>query len=226
MKFFTIPWYELMQVRGFMVFPETEQDWLEDVAWHVAEGISYEERARNALDYHKADLLKYLPEYFHASIHDGTLKSTYPAPEFRERAEQWCREADDRIQARFIEYRQNYEAAKSKLPAQAVQLAERSLHDARVISCIGPEEGMVELVLDCSGAMYYQSDVLLRFTGVSRLSVPERIEGKYWLYDEICSVEQGFELGVLMDSPACEFSITAKDVSIELRGSRSFEVFS
>ncbi|MFD2877460.1 DUF4085 family protein [Paenibacillus rhizoplanae] len=42
-----MPWYEEMQVRGFMVFPETEQDWLEDVAWHVAEGISYEERAKD-----------------------------------------------------------------------------------------------------------------------------------------------------------------------------------
>lgn len=219
MRFFTIPWYEEMQVRGFMVFPETEQDWLEDVAWHVAEGISYEERAQDALDYHKADLLKYLPEYFHASIHDGTLKSTYPAPEFRERAEQWCQEADERIQAKFIEYRQIYNAAKSMLPAQAVQLAERSLHDARVISCTSPEEGVVELVLDCSGAMHYQCDVRLRFTGVSRFSVPDRIEGKYWLYDEIYAVDQGFELGVLMDSPPGEFSITAQDVAIELLGS-------
>lgn len=225
MKYFTIPWYEEMQVRGFMVFPETEQDWLEDVAWHVAEGISYEERAQDALDYHKADLLEYLPGYFHASIHDGTLKCTYPAPEFRERAEQWCREADERIQAKFIEYRQGYDAVKSMLPAQAVQLAGRSLHDARVISCTGPEEGVVELVLDCSGAMHYQCDVLLRFTGVSRLSVPDQIGGKVWLYDEIYAAEQGFELGVLMDSPLGEFSITAQDVSIELLGSPSFEAF-
>lgn len=223
MKFFTIPWYEEMQVRGFMVFPETEQDWLEDVAWHVAEGISYEERAQDALDYHKADLLKYLPEYFHASIHEGTLKAVYPAPEFRERAEQWCREADERIQAKFIEYRRGYEAIKNKLPAQAVQLAEGSLHDARVISCSEPEEGIVELVLDCSGAMHYQCDVLLRFTGVSGLSLPDRIAGKVWLYDEICAVEQGFELGVLMDSPLWEFNITAQDVSIELPGSPPFE---
>ncbi|WP_238649682.1 DUF4085 family protein [Paenibacillus piscarius] len=219
MRFFTIPWYEEMQVRGFMVFPEKEQDWLEDVAWHVAEGISYEQRAQDALDYYKSDLLKYLPEYFHASVLNGTLKSTYPASEFRERAEQWCREADERIQAKFTEYRQSYNAAKSMLPAQAVQLAERSLHDARVISCTVPADGVAELVLDCSGAMHYQCDVRLRFTGVSGLSVPERIEGKYWLYDEICAVEQGFELGVLMDSPPCEFSITAEDVFIEPLGS-------
>lgn len=225
MRFFTIPWYEEMQVRGFMVFPETEQDWLEDVAWHVAEGISYEERAQDALDYYKAGLLKYLPEYFHASIHDGTLKSTYPAPEFRERAEQWCREADERIRAKFIEYRQDYNSAKSLLPAQAVQLAERSLHDARVISCTEPEEGVVELVLDCSGAMHYQCDIRLRFTGVYSFSVPDRIDGMYWLYDEIYAVEQGFELGVLMDSPLGEFSIIAQNVSIELLGSPPFEAF-
>ncbi|MEK3835243.1 MULTISPECIES: DUF4085 family protein [unclassified Paenibacillus] len=218
MKFFTIPWYEEMQVRGFMVFPETEQDWLEDVAWHVAEGISYEERAKDFLEYMKKDLLKYLPGYFHASIHDGTINSTYPAPEFKQRALQWGREYDERVQAIFREYRKGYEAIKHELPESAVQLVEKSLHDARVISYTMPTEGVLEMILDCGGAMHYQCEIKLKFKGVSGLRLPEPLEKKYWLYDEIYAAEQGFELRVLMDSPPSELRITAQDVLIEILG--------
>ncbi|NQX43765.1 DUF4085 family protein [Paenibacillus tritici] len=222
MKFFTIPWYEEMQVRGFMVFPETEQDWLEDVAWHVAEGISYEERAKDFLEYMKADLLKYLPEYFHSSIYDGTINSTYPAPEFKEQALQWGRNYDERLQENFREYRQGFEAIKDLLPAPALQLVEKNLHDSRVISYVVPEDGVMEMTLDCSGAMHYQCDIRLRFTGVTGLMLPEQLEKKYWLYDEIYAVEQGFELRVLMDSPPSELRITAQDISIELLGEPNY----
>ncbi|MFC6651463.1 DUF4085 family protein [Paenibacillus rhizoplanae] len=218
MKFFTIPWYEEMQVRGFMVFPETEQDWLEDVAWHVAEGISYEERAKDFLEYMKKDLLKYLPVYFHTSIHDGTINSAYPVPEFKERAMQWGREYDERLQSNFREYRKGYEAIKDKLPANAVQLVENNLHDARVISYTMPSEGVLEMILDCGGAMHYQCEIKLTFSGVSGLRLPEPLEKKYWLYDEIYAAEQGFELRVLMDSPPSELRITAQDVSVDILG--------
>ncbi|WP_405111677.1 DUF4085 family protein [Paenibacillus sp. FSL K6-1217] len=218
MKFFTVPWYEEMQVRGFMVFPESEQDWVEDVAWHAAEGISYEERAGDFLDYMKVDLLKYLPAYFHASIHDGTINSTYPAPEFKAKALQWGKEYDERMQAIFREYRNGYEAIKHELPVNAVELVEKSLHDASVISYAMPAEDVLEMMLDCSGAMHYQCEIRLTFSGVTGLRLPEPLEQKYWLYDEIYAVEQGFELRVLMASPPGELRITAQDVSIELLG--------
>lgn len=218
MKFFTKAWYEEMQVAGYMVFPETEQDWLEDVAWHEAEGISFEDRAKEELEYRKESLLKYLPDYFHASICDGTIKSAYPAPEFLERARQWRSDYDARAQALFKEYRSGYDAMKDRLPVQTVQLVENTLHDARVVSYAMPEEGVAEIILDCSGGYYYQCDIRLRFTGVSRISLPEPLAGKYWLYDEIYALEQGFELGVLMSYPPGELIITAQNVSIEMLG--------
>ncbi|AIQ58103.1 DUF4085 family protein [Paenibacillus borealis] len=215
MKFYTKSWYEEMQVRGFMVFPETEQDWLEDVAWHVAEGISYEDRARDFLEYLKADLLKYLPDYFHPSIHDGTINSSYPEPEFKEQAQQWCSEYEARMKRLNDEYYSGYLSTKHNLPVNAVQLVEKSLHDARVISYAVPSEDVVEIILDCSGAMHYQCDISLTFTRVNRLELPESLTGMYWLYTEIYAVEQGFELRVLLDPPLSELRITAQDVSFE-----------
>lgn len=216
MKFYTKSWYEEMQVRGFMVFPETEQDWLEDVAWHAAEGVSYKERTRDFLEYLKADLLKYLPEYFHPSIHNGTINSTYPEPEFKEQARQWRNEYEARMKVLDDEYYSGYLSIKDNLPVNAVHLVEKSLHDARVISYAVPAEEVVEIILDCSGAMHYQCDIRLTFTGVTGLELPESLTGMYWLYTEIYAVEQGFELRVLLDSPLSELRITAQDVSFEM----------
>ena len=218
MKFFTRSWYEEMQVRGFMVFPKTEQDWLEDVAWHAAEGIRFEDRAKEFVDYRKAYLLKYLPEYFHASVHDGTIKSAYPASDYLEKAGQWCSEYEARMKALSDEYYRGYFSIKDNLPVKAVQLVENSLHDARVISYALPSESVVEMILDCSGAFHYQCDIRLRFTGVTGLALPEQLENKYWLYNEIYAVEQGFELRVLLDQPLSELRIIAQDVAIEMLG--------
>lgn len=131
---------------------------------------------------------------------------------------QWGREYDERLQALFREYRKGYETIKNELPEGAVQLAEKSLHDARVISYAMPAEGVLEIILDCGGAMHYQCEIKLTFSGVSGLHLTEPLEKKYWLYDEIYAAEQGFELRVLMDSPPSELIITAQDVSIEIFG--------
>lgn len=131
---------------------------------------------------------------------------------------QWGREYDERMQALFREYRNGFEAIKHELPEGAVQLVEKSLHDARVISYTMASEGVLEMILDCGGAMHYQCEIKLTFSGVSGLRLPEPLEKKDWLYDEIYAVEQGFELRVLMASPPSELRITAQDVSIEMLG--------
>ncbi|WP_178075972.1 hypothetical protein [Paenibacillus oralis] len=43
MKYFTKQMYEQMQIRGYLVYPETEQDLEEDKAWYLENGRDYEE---------------------------------------------------------------------------------------------------------------------------------------------------------------------------------------
>jgi hypothetical protein len=59
-----------------------------------------------------------------------------------------------------------------------------------------------------------RGDIKLTFTGVSKLSMPKKFEGAWWLYDEVHLNDEHFELHVLFDCPFTEFSI-AENVIIE-----------
>ncbi|MDQ0163460.1 DUF4085 family protein [Aeribacillus alveayuensis] len=39
MKFFTKDWYKEMQIHGFLVFPETKEEWDGTIACYKEEGI-------------------------------------------------------------------------------------------------------------------------------------------------------------------------------------------
>ncbi|OKP89300.1 hypothetical protein A3842_04230 [Paenibacillus sp. P3E] len=216
MKYFTREWYEEMQVSGFLVFHETEEDWEQDVAWYNSEGLDFEEIRRYDLENRKNDLLKFLPESFHPYIQDGTINSRFPSDKLRTMTEQWRMEYDRRMSIIGNEYRNYYLSIKDSLPENVVQLYENSLHDAKVTSLEIPSENILIMTLDCRGSYYYQTDIKVTFTGVKSLELQDLSVGSYWLYNEVYSNEAGFQLNVLFDGPLVEFTLTADNVIIEI----------
>ena len=215
MKIYTKEWYEEMQIAGFLVFHETEKDWEDDVAWYRSEGLNYEQLRRDELEYRKKDLLRFLPEYFHSYIHNGTLNVTYPSEELRNMAKQWQSAYKKRMKTLGDEYRGYYKSIRDSLPDNVIQLCEKSLHDARVISVERPSEDIYIISLDCRGGFYYFTDIQLTFTGVKNVNPDLRV-GSDWLYDEVYLTDFGFELHVLFAGPLTEYTIAAEDVRIEV----------
>lgn len=218
MNYFTKEWYAKMQVVGFLVFPETEQDWEESVAWYQEEGRNFDALCREELEYRKQDLLKFLPESFHPYIHAGTLGCQFPTTELREMAERWRHECHESNEGMRKEYRSYYLSIKDSLPSGAVQIYEKSLHDARVRSLEMPTGDTFIMMLDCRGSFHYYTDVKLTFTGVKKLQCPDIHADSSWLYDEIYYTDAGFELQVLFESPLEELTIIADNVLIEVLG--------
>lgn len=68
----------------------------------------------------------------------------------------------------------------------------------------------MSIVLDCSGTFSEFDKLEVTFIGVTQCSMPENFENAWWLYHEIALTEDGFELGILFDSPFREVTICAK----------------
>ncbi|WP_419875215.1 DUF4085 family protein [Candidatus Pristimantibacillus sp. PTI5] len=131
-------------------------------------------------------------------------------------ADQWRLECDERTKANGIIYQNYYNSIKSSLPENVIQLFEKTLHDARVTSIEMPLKETFIMTLDCTGGYHYLTDVKLTFTGVEKLQLANLSVGSVWLYDEVYLTETGFELQVLLDGPLMEFSISAKNINIEV----------
>ncbi|OCT13537.1 hypothetical protein A8709_18245 [Paenibacillus pectinilyticus] len=216
MKYFTKEWYEEAQIRSFLIFHETKKDWEDDIAWYESEGLNFKEICKQNLENKRADLLKYLPAFFHPYIQDGTLNSQFPSEELRKMAEQWRLEYDERTKSKGVTYRNYYDFIKRSLPENVIQLFEKSLHDARVTSIEMPLKDTFIMTLDCRGGYHYLTDVKLTFTGVGNLQPKNLSVGSSWLYDEVYLTETGFELSVLLEGPLMEFTISAENVKIEV----------
>lgn len=215
MKYFTKQWYDEMQVSGYLAYHETLEEWQEELAYYIEEGIDYEEANRNNLEDMREDLLKFLPEPFHPYIYDGTIGHGFPPQELRELAKKWELEHEARLEALSDDYSRHYESIKGELPSGAVQLMEQSLHDAEVLS-VEKSEGKLAIKLDMSGGFHYFTDILVTFTGVTEAELPEDFAGASWLYNEIYLADGGFDLRVLFDGPMVEVKIKAQDVNIEV----------
>ncbi|OED31780.1 hypothetical protein BHE17_04725 [Planococcus maritimus] len=216
MKCFTKYWYEEMQVAGFLVLPETEEDWEEELDYYREEGKDLREINLRNLDDMRESLMRYLPEAFHPYIHDGTLVTEFPTPELRMLVNRWERDYERRMEKLDEEYQQHFESIKGELPPNAVEMVENGLHDAVVRSVERPSEDRLVLTLDCSGGFHYFTDVRFTFEGVTYSDVPGDFKGAWWLYDEIYKTQDGFELHTLFDSPMTETVIRARDVKIEM----------
>lgn len=215
MKYFTKEWYDEMQVSGFLAFPETEEEWEKNLAWHREEGIDAGEIQRRNLAEKKDDLLKFLPESFHPYIYDGTINSTCPTPELRAMTARWEEDHEARVDALLDDYSRHYESIKESLPPGAVQLTERSLHDCVIKSIERLAEDEFVFLIDCSGGFHYFKDIRVTFTGVEEAMIPENLSDAVWLYNEIYLNGDEFELHVLFDQPMAEMTIVCRDVKIE-----------
>lgn len=216
MKYFTKDWYNEMQVYAFLNLPDSLEDWEEHINYYESEGIDYKQNAKEDLELRKSDLLKFLPEFFHPYIHNGTLKSEFPSAELRKEAEQWQKDYIQRMEELYQKYFHHYESIKGILPKNVVQLHENTLHDATVKSVEYPSKDTFVMMLNCRGGFHYFTDVKLTFTGVEELLVPDNFEGASWLYDEVYSTKAGFELHVLFVCPFSEMKIIAENVLIEV----------
>lgn len=215
MKYFTKEWYDEMQISGFLVFPETEEEWNENRELLIKDGQDPDAINRRDLAEKQEDLLKFLPESFHPYIYDGRLNSAFPTPELRTMTEEWERDYEARMDALLDDYSRHYESIKEHLPAGANQLTEKSLHDCIIKSTERPSDDELVLILDCSGGFHYHKDIKVTFTGVSEAVIPDDMENAWWLYNEIYLNGEGFELHVLFDQPMAEVKIVSRDVQIE-----------
>lgn len=213
---YTKDWYKEMQVYGFLVFPETQADWDNENAWYQSEGRVYIEECKRNLEYYKPDLLKFLPDNFHAYIHNATLVREFPSKELRNIVEQWRTEWKERNKLKMDQYRTYLERNKERLPSSIALLCESTLHDAKVLSWDQSGEDEFAMVLDCRGAFHYYADVKLTFSGVKSSNISEVRIGSYWLYEEVYLNQRGFELHVLFEYPLGEMTIVAEDIHIEV----------
>lgn len=215
MKYFTRDWYQEMQVCGFLTFPDSKEDWEQNVNNFKSLGIDYTKRCKEALNSQRNNLLRFLPDFFHPYILDGTLNSEYPSTELRDKAVQWINDYNNRMDTISHNYFRHYNLIKDQLPLNVVHLVENSLHDAKVKSFRSISHETFAMILDCRGGFHYFSDVKLTFTGVQKLQIPERFEGARWLYDEVYFTKPGFELNILFGSPLLEMKIIAENVWID-----------
>ncbi|MGE7917243.1 DUF4085 family protein [Lysinibacillus xylanilyticus] len=212
MKYFTQNWYREMQVNGFLTFPDSKEDWEESLNWKNEDGSSYIEILQAELEWRKEDLLTFLPAPFHPYILDGSLKTEYPSKELRDMAEEWNENYLSRRQIIRQQYLEQFEKIKEKLPSQVLEIHTKSLHDGEVLSF---SESTITLIIAGTGVGWYGTNVKLTFSNVEKYSIPEQLEGSWWLYNEIYKTETGFELHVLFDYPLFELMIRARELKIE-----------
>lgn len=204
-----------MQLAGFLVFPETREEWDELLKYYHDEGMDFQKTSRENMEYRKQDLLKYLPESFHSYIYQGTLNTNYPTQRLREMVNQWTMDYEKRTAAISKDYSRMYEENKEKLSENVVQFYEKSLHDAQLIRITRPVNDVLILNLDCRGGFHYFSEIWVTFSGVKEFYHTDSIKGGWWLTAEIYPNENGFDYHVLLDNPLQEMKIVAEDVRVE-----------
>ena len=215
MKYYTKELYEEMQIYGFLSFPSSREEWEEILQSYKIYGMDYISIIRNDLEIRKPDLLNYLPESMHPSIHNKTLMTEYPSLELKKTGTQWLNNFEDRLRKIRKECVKNYEEIKHKLPKNVVQLHENSLHDADVISFkYMPEKREFIMILNHleDGK---EVNIILTFTGIKDIILEDNIETALWLYDEVYINGDYFELHVLLESPLTEIYIKAQNLQIE-----------
>ena len=207
-----------MQVYGFLSFPSSREEWEETLQSYKKDGMDYIGIIRDDLEMRKTNLLKYLPESMHPSIHNKTLMTEYPSPELKETGTQWLDNFKNKLKKVRKERIENYEGIKHKLPKNVVQLHENSLHDADVISFeYMPEKQEFTMILN-----HFEDgkkvNVILTFTGVKDIILEDNIETALWIYEEVYIDGDYFELHVLFQSPLTDMVIKAENLNIKKLG--------
>ncbi|WP_165867448.1 DUF4085 family protein [Paenibacillus pinisoli] len=202
MKYFTAEQYRKMQIRGFLVFHESEEDYAADRQWYVENDRDYEAESLAFYSYLEPIITRHMPQELQEAIKrgEGDLKRMgMPSTEFRRKAEAWKQDLEREWEEARDAYWTRYRRVESKLPEERSII--HRLHDARVIAAtVSEDEKSIELLLDCSGSMLGHAHLFLRFEGVTHYEALSPLPGNHWLYEELDVSGGGFELRALLDS--------------------------
>ncbi|MFJ7667963.1 DUF4085 family protein [Lysinibacillus sp. NPDC097195] len=219
MKYYTKELYNEMQIYGFLVFPESKEQWEELVQSYYDMDINYIERLQKELAYRKNDLLKFLPASLHSEIRNGTFMTEYPSQDQKDIIEHWRSHFEHKLETIRKECKENYGLIKHVLPVNAVRLYEEVYtHDATVLAVdFSQERQECILLLNTIDGNGQTVDIQLTFSRVHKVANIEHIMDAWWIYNEVYATDNGFELHVLYQGPfeMMETSIEAKDVFIE-----------
>lgn len=216
-----------MQVSGYLVVYENQEEYDNDKRWHEEEGRDYERLAFDRYELMQPHLERFMPRKVREAIWRGEgdlLLTKLPEPGFMKLLEDWREEIRLDWQAAMDQYWSRYKAYEDKLP-DCRKIIHR-LHDAKVLALEWDREsGRIELRLDLSGSMAGDSQGLCRllFSGVTECFVPEELTGNLWLYEELEYREGNIQLRVLLDAPGGymmlnELSIRALGISCIIEG--------
>lgn len=220
MKYFTKAMYEQMQIRGYWVYPDSEQELEADKVWYAEQGRDYDDEAKRMYEFIQPLMLKHLPPSVHPLVLDGSLmNSKWPSPAEAEWIYEWKREWEAEWKRRCDEYNYKFEQIKQSLPFGPRQLREKiRFHDAQIKMVASNEDGSVEIILK---EITNELSTRLTFQNVNVIC-PERyelVQGSICLYEEIDWIKSDlFEFQLLLDAPVeglLEFSLIAGDVNIE-----------
>lgn len=214
MKYFTKNWYREMQVSGFLVYPDTKEDWNECIAYYKAEGIDYKNIFKQNLKLMRDDLIEFLPRSFYPYIQNESINSKYPCKELRLMMKQWQKDYNKRFENDLDTYNEHYQAIKDKLPNNVANLCDIGLHDSVVESFDISDDNTYSISLDCSNGFSEFTNMKVTFIGVESIEIDNELKGATWISEEIYITDDGFELNVLFDCPLTEFKIRAKDIKI------------
>ncbi|MBH5319970.1 DUF4085 family protein [Paenibacillus sp. GSMTC-2017] len=202
MKYFTTELYEKMQVRGFLVLPDTEKDFEFIKERYVEHGRDFEKVAMMQFETYMPLLTKYASDSILALIKNGELPVIhYPKPETRRIVKAWRDEQNEEWNMAARRYGEGFVTYEKKLPPAYKSI--HYLHDSKVLDVQIGEDGNIELLLDSSGSMYGGERVFLLFHNVSDYEIPDDLIGNWWLYEEMYWNEEdgSCSVNVLLSSP-------------------------
>jgi len=221
-KFFSEEDYRKTQISGMLAFPLSREGWDEYLEFMRGIEVDYEEQAKASLERNRESLLALLPSSLHPYIHNGTINRPYTPPDLAQLIADWNQELLDRNREQGRKWREAYESIKDRLPSGAVELSERSMHDAHFVSCERPTTDRLQLTFKESGSDEGDEDkIRLLFTGVRFADVPQSIEPADWYVQEFELTDDGFAVSILLEQTRgeigsfVELRIEAEDLRLE-----------
>jgi len=222
MKFFSEEDYRKTQISGMLAFPLSREGWDEYLEFMREIGVDYEVQAKASLERNRGNMLALLPSSLHPYIHDGTINRPYTPPDLANLIANWNQELRDRNRERARKWSEAYESIKDRLPSGAVELSERSLHDAHFVSCERPATEHLQLTFGQSGAGEGDEvKIRLLFTDVRFADLPQNLEPADWYMQEFELINGGFAVSILLEQTRgevgsfVELRIEAEDLSLE-----------
>ena len=112
----------------------------------------------------------------------------------------------NKIESVIRDYHNFYNSIKEYLPQNVQKINEYDLHDAGIIK--------FEVGNDNTFAITFDRGMKFTFINVQALTIPNKLSGRWWGYNEIYPKENGFELLVLFDDLS-ELILEAENVVID-----------